>query len=68
MENTAQHAIERLRNRMTGDDLLQLSDTDLHRLEAICQHWQAMANTEHHRRQSATGKSRLEAARTATNP
>ena len=67
MDNTAQHAIELLRNRMTGDDLRQLSDADLYRLEAICQHWQAMANTEHHRRQSAAGKSRPEAARTATN-
>ncbi len=56
MENTAQHALELLRNQMTGDDLRQLSDADLYRLEAICHHWQAMASTEHHRRQSVTGK------------
>ena len=56
MENTAQHAIELLRNRMTGDDLRQLSDTDLHRLETICRHWQAMASTEHHRRLTESGK------------
>ena len=50
MENTAQHAIELLRNQMTGADLRQLSSAELHQLEAICQHWQAMANAEQHRR------------------
>ena len=46
MENTAQHAIELLRNQMTGADLRQLSSADLHQLEAICHHWQAMAEAE----------------------
>ena len=46
MENTAQRALELLRNQMTGDDLRQLSDTELFRLEEICHHWQAMAGAE----------------------
>ncbi len=46
MENTAQQAIALLRERMTGDDMRQLSDADLFRLEAICHHWQEMAGAE----------------------
>ena len=46
MENTARHALELLRNRMTGADLRQLSDTDLAQFEAICDHWQALATAE----------------------
>ena len=63
MENTAQHAIELLRNRMTGEDMRQLSEADLYRLDAICHHWQAMAwaerknRNEHHRRLTDSGKS-----------
>lgn len=46
MENTARHALELLRNQMTGDDLRQLSGTDLAQFEAICDHWQALAKAE----------------------
>lgn len=46
MENTARHALELLRNRMTGDDMRQLADAELYRLESICHHWQKMAFAE----------------------
>lgn len=53
MENTAQRAVGLLRNQMTGDDLHQLSDTELFQLEAICHHWQKMAESERkHRAQT----------------
>ncbi len=60
MENNAQQAISLLRERMTGEDMRQLSDADLYRLEAICHHWQLMAGderknrNEHHRRLSVS--------------
>ncbi len=52
MENTARHALSLMRNRMTGDDMRQLSDSDLAKLEAICLHWQAMAEAERKARAS----------------
>lgn len=42
----AQQALSLLRYRMTGDDMRQLPDADLYQLEAICHHWQAMAEAE----------------------
>jgi len=56
MENTAQHALSLLRNRMTGADLRQLSDADLFQLEALCQHWQAMAEAERKGRSGTVNK------------
>ena len=53
MENTAQQAIALLRDFMTGDDMRQLSDADLYRLEAICHHWQVMAAAERKCRHTA---------------
>lgn len=46
MENAAQQALSIMRNRMTGDDMRQLPDAELAKLEAICLHWQAMAKAE----------------------
>ncbi len=46
MENTAQQAIALLRNRMTGDDMRQLSDADLYQMETVFHHWQQMAGAE----------------------
>ncbi len=45
--NAAQKAIALLRDEMTGDDLRQLPNPDLRRMEAICQHWLAMIAAEH---------------------
>ena len=50
MENTAQQAITLLRNQMTSDDMRQLSDADLYRLESNCHHWQQMAFAERQNR------------------
>lgn len=47
MENIAQQALSLLRNRMSGADLRQLSETELRQFKAICLHWQAMAEAEY---------------------
>ena len=52
MDNTAQCAIDYLRNRVTGSEMRQLSDADLHQFESICHHWQAMAEAERKSRAS----------------
>lgn len=57
MENTAQQALTILREWMTGDDMRQLSNADLYRLEAICHHWQAMAGAERNNRINTLSKS-----------
>ena len=57
MENNSQQALTILRERMTADDMRQLSDTELFQLGAICQHWQAMAATERYNRINTPSKS-----------
>ncbi len=47
MENHTRHTLDLLRNRMTSDDLRQLSDTEVSQLKAIYHHWQMLMKTEH---------------------